>query len=448
MDPTSYDASNLGNDTVLINYGRLSCGQNQWGPGLSNDTDLAWRSWQSDAKFRSRNTKGVKVISTTRVVAGTSVKPNYFPMKLYQNAVTVGSSGVLEYELNVDAKLDYLLWFHFAEIDSKVTKAGQRVFDVHVNGVNVNRIDVYKAVGRFKAHDWHYVAKNLSNTLLTLKLVPVVGEAILSGLETYAMVPNDLATVPDQVLAMRALKDSLRIPVRMGWNGDPCAPTTWDAWEGVTCRTNRDGNALVISQIDLGSQGLKGFISDKINLLTNLAVLNLSSNSLTGPLPEGLGQPSLVKLDLSNNELTGPIPDSLASSRNLRLVLLNDNKLEGRVPEQIYSVGVHGGAIDLSENKGLCGTPSLPDCPLFWSNGRLSRGAKIAIGISCVIVVIVLLLVIYICIRRKRNDYDFGLPHELMSMAAKRNRYHRQKSLMVLEMESQHAKGLIPTKPQ
>lgn len=26
--------------------------------------------------------------------------------------------------------------------------------------------------------------------------------------------------------------------------------------------------------------------------------------------------------------------------------LLNDNKLEGRVPEQIYSVGVHGGAIE------------------------------------------------------------------------------------------------------
>ncbi|KAI3423490.1 Hexosyltransferase [Psidium guajava] len=29
-----------------------------------------------------------------------------------------------------------------------------------------------------------------------------------------------------------------------------------------------------------------------------------------------------------------------------------------------------------------------------------------------------------------------------MSLAAKRNRYQRQKSLMLLEMESQHAKGL------
>lgn len=31
------------------------------------------------------------------------------------------------------------------------------------------------------------------------------------------------------------------------------------------------------------------------------------------------------------------------------------------------------------------------------------------------------------------------------ALAAKRNRYQRQKSLMTLEMESQHAKGFIPT---
>lgn len=445
VDSAAYDSSSLGpGGHVLVNYGRLSCGQDQWGSGFSNDSDLFGRSWQSDLDFRSKNAKGVLVISTINEIAGVNQKPNYFPMKLYQVGITVGSGGVLAYELQVDAKLDYLLWFHFAEFDSQVTKAGQRVFDVLVNGVNVNRIDVFQQVGKFKAYDWHYVAKNLSSTTLTVKLNPVVGSPILCGLENYAIVPNDIATVPDQVIAMRSLKESLRIPDRMGWNGDPCAPTGWDAWEGVSCRTNKDG-ALVISQIDLSSQGLKGFISDRISLLTNLASLNLSSNSLGGTLPDGLGQQSLVKLDLSNNEFTGSIPDSLASSTNLRLVLLNDNQLEGQVPEEIYSVGVHGGAIDLSGNKGLCGVPSLPECPFFWRNGRLSSRGKIAIGLSCMVVFAVLLLCIFVYIRRKRNDYDFGLPHELMSMAAKRNRYHRQKSLMTLEMESQHAKGLIPT---
>ncbi|CAO2828410.1 unnamed protein product [Amaranthus hypochondriacus] len=446
IDTASYDfSSEFGNNTILVNYGRFSCGEDQWGPGLTNDTDIVWRSWQSELKFRSKNLKSVERISTANPIAGANQRPNYFPMKLYQSCVTVGASGVLEYELDVDAKLDYLLWFHFAEISVDVTEAGKRVFDVLVNGVNVHRLDVFKSVGGFKAFDWYYVAKNLTSTTLIVKLIPVVGEPILCGLENYAIVPNDLATVPDQVVAMRALKHSLQVTDRMGWNGDPCAPTTWNAWEGVTCRTNKDGNALVISQIDLGSQGLKGYITDEIRFLENLAVLNLSSNSLAGTLPEGLGQQSLVKLDLSNNEFTGPIPDSLASSKNLRLVLLNDNQLEGQVPEQIYSVGVHGGAIDLSSNKGLCGVPSLPECSFLWRNGQLSSGGKIAISISCVVVFCILLLVTYICIRRRRNDYDFGLPHELTSMAAKRNRYHRQKSLMALEMESQHAKGLIPS---
>ncbi|XP_022155199.1 receptor-like protein kinase At3g21340 [Momordica charantia] len=448
VDPMSYNSTAIGDNFILVNYGRFTCGSEQWGPGFSNDTDLFGRSWQPDSAFIKPSLKqSVRVLSTTNSVSGAEQQPNYFPVKLYQKAVTIGGNGVLEYELPVDAKLDYLVWLHFAEIDSSVKKAGQRMFDVFINGNNATRVDIFAKVGSFAAYSWSYTVKNLSSLSLTVKLVGVVGSPLLSGLENYALVPRDLSTVPDQVFAMRALKESLRVPGRMGWNGDPCAPTNWDAWEGITCRPNKNGTALVIFQIDLGSQGLKGYISDKITLLTNLVSLNLSSNSLGGTIPPGLGENSLTRLDLSNNQLTGPIPDSLAS-RNLQRVLLNDNLLEGRVPEEIYSIGVHGGAIDLSRNKGLCGVPSLPTCPIFWENGRLSKTGKIAIGVSSTFVFCVLLAVIYICcIRRRRNDYDFGLPSELMSLAAKRNRYQRQKSLMLLEMESQHAKGLSPFTP-
>jgi len=68
----------------------------------------------------------------------------------------------------------------------------------------------------------------------------------------------------------------------------------------------------------------------------------------------------------------------------------------------------------LSGNKGLCGVPSLPSCPIFWEHGRLSTRGKLAIGLSCLFVFCVALLLAYIYIRRKRNDYDFTLPHELM----------------------------------
>ncbi|EOY02138.1 Di-glucose binding protein with Leucine-rich repeat domain isoform 1 [Theobroma cacao] len=447
IDPLSYNSPETGDSYILVNYGRLSPGSPQWGPGFTSDPDPFGRSWQSDADYRNANSASARVITTKEKITGTEQAPNYFPMKLYQSAVTIG--GGLEYELDVDAKLDYLVWFHFAEIDSTVKKAGERVFDVLVNEKNVSRVDIYKEVGSFAAYSLNYTEKNLSSSVLNVKLVPVIGAPLISGLENYAMVPADLSTVPEQVIAMRALKDSLHVPDRMGWNGDPCAPTDWDAWEGVTCHADKNGTGLVITQIDLGSQGLKGYISDQISLLSNLINLNLSANALEGTLPIGLGQKSLARLDLSNNQFSGSIPESLTSS-NLQLVRLNNNLLEGRVPEELYSVGVHGGTIDLSGNKGLCGVPSLPDCPLFWENGHLSRGGKIAIGLSCFIFVFLLLLVIYIfCIRRGKNDYDFGLPSDLMSLAAKRNRYQRQKSLMLLEMESQHAKGLpsLPLNP-
>ncbi|MED6149739.1 hypothetical protein PIB30_065490 [Stylosanthes scabra] len=449
IDPASYDAASAGKEFVLVNYGRISCGSNEhWGPGFTADEDRFGRSWQPDSLFRisPKMESDARVVFTQNDISRADLSPNYFPVKLYQSAVT--AEGDLEYEFSVDAKMDYMVWLHFAEIDSSVRMEGERVFDVFINDRNVSRVDIYKEVGGFAAFDWHYTVKNLTDSSLRVKLAAAVGVPIISGIENYALVPIDPSTLPQQASAMKALKESLRVPGRMGWNGDPCAPTSWDAWEGVTCRMNKDKTALVISQIDLGSQGLKGYISDKISLLSDLVSLNFSSNSLEGEIPSGVGQKPLIKLDLSNNQLMGSIPDSLASS-SLQLVLLNDNLLEGRVPDQLYSVGVHGGAIDLSGNKGLCGAPSLPSCPMFWNHGRLSSRGKVAISLSCVFIFSLVLLLVYIYIRRKRNEYDFGLPHELMSLAAKRNRYVRQKSLMLLELESQHAKGLpSPFTPQ
>lgn len=69
--------------------------------------------------------------------------------------------------------------------------------------------------------------------------------------------------------------------------------------------------------------------------------------------------------------------------------------------------------LSLSGNKGLCGVPSLPACPVFWENGKLSTQGKVAIGLSCLFVSCVILLLVYIYIRKRRNDYDFALPHEL-----------------------------------
>ncbi|KAL4575064.1 hypothetical protein LXL04_021905 [Taraxacum kok-saghyz] len=217
IDPASYDPHLTGNDSsTLVNYGRLTCGSHQWGPGFSNDTDVFGRAWQSDAKFRSANSIGIKSVTAVRNVINTGTSPNYIPAKLYDSAVTLTGKGNLEYELPVDAKLDYLIWLHFAEIDVSVNQKGKRVFDVIINDENVTRIDIFKEVGGFAAYSYHYVAN-------------VIGSPLLFGLENYAIVPADVMTVPEQASAMQALKESLRVPERMGWNGDPCAPTNWNA---------------------------------------------------------------------------------------------------------------------------------------------------------------------------------------------------------------------------
>lgn len=127
-------------------------------------------------------------------------EPNYFPMKLYQTAVT-NEVDSLEYELSVDAKMDYMVWLHFAEIDPSVKRAGERVFDVFINGKNATRVDIYKEVGGFAAFTWHHVVKNLSSNVLGIKLVAVSGAPLISGIENYALVPNEPSTHPLQGLS-------------------------------------------------------------------------------------------------------------------------------------------------------------------------------------------------------------------------------------------------------
>ncbi|KAG2595790.1 receptor-like protein 4 [Panicum virgatum] len=444
VHPLAYDGATTGADLVLVNYGRVTCGNSLFGPGFTKDPDAFARVWQADVDFRNNDLKYDAITAGGRKIFGSNQPPNYFPTKLYESAVTTGgdASNEIEYLMPVDARLSYMVWLHFAEIDAGIGAAGQRVFDVMLAGENVTRIDIFKQVGGFTAFKWTYVVENLTSSTLSVKLVPVVGRPILCGLENYAMVPLEMRTVPSQVAAMKALKESLKIPARMGWNGDPCAPRAWDAWEGVTC--HRGDKELVITQLDLASQGLKGFITDEISHLKDLVSLNLSYNSLTGSLPPGLGQPSLVSLDLSSNEFTGSIPGTIGSSK-LQTALLNNNQLDGQVPERLYSIGVHGGVIDLSGNKGLCGVPTLPACALFWEKGGLNKTGKIALGASFGFVLLVILIVVYIlCIRRGPYDYDFEFPQDLTSISAisaKRNRYQRAKSVMLAEMEAHSPDG-------
>ncbi|CAI5459248.1 unnamed protein product [Closterium sp. Yama58-4] len=96
-----------------------------------------------------------------------------------------------------------------------------------------------------------------------------------------------------------------------------------------------------------------------------LTFLNLASNALSGP-PTPLSSPScsasLALLYLSSNRLSGPIPDTISSFTRLKRLLLDKNALSGSIPAGVSKLQRLQG-LGLSYNK-LSGT-----IPAVWPAG-------------------------------------------------------------------------------
>ena len=67
--------------------------------------------------------------------------------------------------------------------------------------------------------------------------------------------------------------------------------------------------------------------------------MSLSSSSLNGSIPDGLGDLSaLTTLDLSSNQLTGAIPASLGDLSDLSTLRLSGNAFSGCIPPALRDV--------------------------------------------------------------------------------------------------------------
>ena len=132
--------------------------------------------------------------------------------------------------------------------------------------------------------------------------------------------------------------------------------TNWDTatdvgtWRGVT-RTGAH-----VTKISLIHNNLVGSIPASIADLTYLEDFRLSSNSLSGSIPDISALTNLLYLYLDDNQLTGSVP-SLYSNTALQYLELSENQLTGSIPSLSNNTALY--LLDLSRNQLTGSLPSL-----------------------------------------------------------------------------------------
>jgi len=108
-------------------------------------------------------------------------------------------------------------------------------------------------------------------------------------------------------------------------------------WHGVKC-FDEDDTVELVKAVNLTSNGLTGPIPDEIALLQlDCRSLDLSYNRIVGAIPYGVGASlkNLQHLYLGPNDITSTIPDSIFELSHLTHLYLNDCQLVGRLPPEV-----------------------------------------------------------------------------------------------------------------
>ncbi|PON92271.1 Tyrosine-protein kinase [Trema orientale] len=117
------------------------------------------------------------------------------------------------------------------------------------------------------------------------------------------------------------------------------------------------GKLTKLQNLDLSNNKITGLPADLWSLGT-LKSLNLSSNQISGSLPNNIGNFGLLeRLDISSNNFSGAIPETIGSLVSLQILKLGRNGFDQSIPTGILSCQSLV-TIDLSSNQ-LSG--SLPD---------------------------------------------------------------------------------------
>lgn len=222
-----------------------------------------------------------KNLSTQDTIAQKDQGSFAVPSRILQTAITTAGNGTV---LNVflqkgyNPSLMFRLFLHFTDFQ----KSQLRQFDVYINnGKLENYSPKYMAASSVQNPGWSNTTDGNFNITLAATNVSVL-PPMISAFELYKLIPIITPrTFSNDFDAMMAIK--YEYGVKKNWNGDPCFLGNY-AWNGVKCSNSADNPTRIIS-LDLSNSNLTGSISNSFALLTELQLLDLSGNSLNGPIP-------------------------------------------------------------------------------------------------------------------------------------------------------------------
>ena len=111
--------------------------------------------------------------------------------------------------------------------------------------------------------------------------------------------------------------------------------------------------------LDLSTNMLTGDVPTTMGKLSSLRLLNLSGNQLEGRIPTSLSNIStLEQLDMAKNNLSGGIPPELSKLSMLAVLNISSNNLCGPIPKGTQFTTWN--ETSFQKNKCLCGYPLQP----------------------------------------------------------------------------------------
>ena len=120
--------------------------------------------------------------------------------------------------------------------------------------------------------------------------------------------------------------------------GAPLADNLFDLWS----------NALLV---DFSHNNLPGSLPSSVRFLKSVTALLMNNNKLQGPIPEDIeGMVRITQLSLHHNNFNGSIPAQLTTLTTIRGLFLQNNKLKGPLPSFSTLTALSTG-LDLSDNE-------------------------------------------------------------------------------------------------